>query len=326
MKAKIFFSIFFLTLMVAFLFVGCGLDIPNTTKQIKLEGATSLGLGPKGASATYSVSVFEGKIASSQGTDYSIGSEEPYDYVLSYWDGSSWRIIFRIQAGDELFLTFVLPNTYRLSVEVPTSFYSGVVENTTIATQDELIIEVSKGAGYVQADFLPGLIVSTPFSSYFLRTEIVEIWGTGTYSPPPANNDPIDPGNNDPGRAGNAVLSFDEVKGQKNGQVIATLSIEGLLDNLSVSGVYFDKTLLTFKSLSAVSGSGWSITSQGEGIGFVAQNSNPQPGKVASFQVVFQAKNSSGISGITWGPASYTGSYARESIVLTGVDGIVRVE
>lgn len=324
MKAKIFFSVFVALIFVSF--VGCGLDVPNTTKQIELSGKTDLSVGAQVVSATYTVNTYDGKVASSQGTNYSVDSKTPYIWTLSYWDGSSWRRVFQIEADTSLALTFYLPATYLLRVEAPTSFYTGMVENTTIPTQDELTIVVSQGSGYKASNFLPGQIVSTPFSSYFLRTEIVEIWGTGTYSPPPVNNDPVDPGNNDPGRAGNALVSFDAVKGQKNGNIVATLSVEGLLDNLSVSGVYYDKTLLTLKSVSAISGSGWSITTPGVEIGFVAKNNNPQPGKVASFQVVFQAKNTAGITGITWGPASYTGTYKGEKIALMGVDGIVRVE
>ena len=288
-------------------------------------GKTDLSVGVQAVSATYTVNTFDGKVASSQGTNYSVDSKTPYIWTLSYWDGS-WRRVFQIEADTSLSLTFYLPATYLLRVEAPTSFYSGVVENTTIPTQDELTITVSEGSGYKASNFLPGQIVSTPFSSYFLRTEIVEIWGTGSYTPPPASNKPTDPENQDPERAGNAILSFDEVKGQKNGIITATLFVEGLLDNLSVSGVYYDKTLLTLKSVSAISGSGWSVTAPGAEIGFVAKNNNPQPGKVASFQVVFQAKNTAGITGITWGPASCTGNYQGQKIALTTVDGIVRIE
>jgi len=253
-----------------------------------------LSVGTQAVSATYSVNTFEGKVASSQGTNYTVDSKTPYIWTLSYWDGSGWRRVFQVEADTSLALTFYLPATYLLRAEVPTSFYSGVVENTTISTQDELTITVSEGSGYKASNFLPGQIVSTSFSSYFLMTEIVEIWGTGSYTPPPVNNDPVDGGS-----AGDVILSVNKgesVSVKKNGTIEVPVMSEGEgITQIKVSGLYCDRSVVDLLEIKP--GSGWIISGE-NGMSFTATR---QFGTVGVTTVAIMVlKGKSGSSGITW--------------------------
>ena len=321
-----FFSIFFMALLVIFssLFVGCGLDIPNTTKQIELSGKTDLPVGAQAVSAIYTVNTFDGKVASSQGTNYSVDSKTPYIWTLSYWDGSSWRRVFQIEADVSLNLTFYLPATYLLWAEAPTSFYSGVVENTTIPTQDELTIIVSEGSSYKASNFLPGQIVSTPFSSYFLRTEIVEIWGTGTYSPPPAGNDPVDPGNNDPGRAGTVNIGVSHITVSKGQTFTVEGTVEGLCDNFS-GKFWVEGGMVEIVKIEAIAGSGWTIISgPGDMPRITATNSKPSSDIVSAFKITLKAKQITGTTGLNF--QSCSASYKQEMLQANSTDGWVKIE
>jgi|GEM_PF-6699256 len=316
-------SLLVVVLVAVFFMMGCGLNVSDDTKQLKLTGPVSLSVGAQPAEATYrAVGLDNDKIFTDRGKNYGTSPVLPYVWTIVFYNGNQPVKLLEELSGENFTVKFYRPGRYIVEVSLRATFESGSVVNSEIWTGQQIEVNVAQGAGYSSSIFTPGLIVSTSTGvAAFLSINIVLVrdWGVTTgYNPP--DDKPTD------SRIGNAILSFDEVRGQKNGQIIVTLSVEGLLDNLSISGVYYDKTLLTFKNISAIPGSGWEITSQGADISFIAINNNPQPGKIPSFKITFQSKDVAGISGITWGPAIFTCTYKGQKIALTTVDGIVRIE
>lgn len=328
MKAKIFFPVFMA--LAVFLFVGCGLDIPNTTQQIELTGPSSLSVGAQCAHGSFSVSTYNGKVFSAQGTDYTIGSKKPYVWTLSYYDGpESIRRVFEIDAQASLAIDFYLPGKYLLRAHVPTSFYSGVVENTTIPTQDELTIIVSEASGYKKDNFLPGLMVVTPYSAYFLRTEIVEIqnWGNiATGYTPPVDNNPI--GGND------VIVSFnkgEEVSAFTNSNIVEDIYIEGHPDKVTLK-FYLDFALFDTKETDINGENGWTVTAEKYENGyytFSAENKAPNlnGGAIKAFKLSLRTLSMKAPGALAWQKNDCYAWYSNQKVdSLTCIDGVVRIK
>jgi len=325
MKAK-FFLFIIAALMVFMGFYGCGLNIPDDTKQLNLTGPSNLSVGNQPAVGDFNASALDNDaILIDKKKEYGTSPVLPYTWTVACYNGNQLVKLLEDYSGANYQVKFYKPGRYLITVDLRQGFGSGTVVNAEVWTGRQIEVNVTQGSGYSTSNFTPGIIISTSTGAAVMsitEIKVIRDWGaTTTYNPPVDNNLP-----NSDSRAGNAILSFDEVRGQRNGQIFATLSVEGLLDNLSIDGVYYDKTLLTLKAINAIPGSGWSIYSQGLESRFTATNSSPQSGKVASFKFLFDTKNIAGTTGITWGSAVMSGSYKKDVVSLTGIDGWLKVE
>ncbi len=328
MKARIFSSLsIFVALAVLVGFYGCGLNVPDDTKQLTLTGPTTLSIGSQPAVGDFCATALNNSnVFTDRGKDWGTSPVLPYTWSVLYQKDGQWVKLIEDYSAANYQVKFYKPGKYLVIVDLRQGFGSGVIVNSEVGTGKQIEVNISQGSGYSSANFTPGLIISTSTGAAVLtmtEIKVIRDWGTAiTYNPLPVDNTPADTG----GRAGNAILSFDQSEGLRGGQMTATLSVEGLLDNLSVSGVYFDTTLLTLRSIEAVSGSGWSVSGRGSGISFTASNGKPQSAKVASFKIVFDAKDVTGVTGITWSSATISGSYNKEIVSLQTVDGFARVK
>ncbi len=328
------FSAFIFFLVVNFLFVGCGLQVPDTTQQLTLTGPVSLSVGNQPAEGSFTASGLDNdKIFVDRGKNYGTSPVLPYSWTVIYYNGNQPTKLVEDLSGSSYSVKFYKPGKYCIEISLRAAFESGVVVNAEVWTGKSIEVNVSQGSGYNASNFTPGLIISTSTGAAVMLTTnilVVRDWSNTTGYTQPTNN-PVDNGDIPQpvsGRDGNFDASFNkgqEMQVNRNETIRVPIYGQGLCDKGNFSGIYYDSALLTFQSIE--SPGSWKIT-QKNGTSFSATNSAPSAEPQVICYLVFKATSNVGISGITW-PSNMAGcaaGYDGRGLFLRGIDGSVRVK